>query len=250
MKYLLLFIFLIATARCYGQQLSGKVTDKDTHEPVNGALVSLHGAHAYTNMQGEFSIINSGITDSIKVNHFAYKTYASIISKGIITIHIDLEPIVIGLKQVIIHANRENDFKVDSINNRIAYSKQFNYTGPKVMDAFKGDMANRQPGELISINPLLLIAALTKKSTPEYKFHQVLLRDEKDEYVDRKFNRGIASRITGLKGDSLSAFITGYRPDYKFAKKATDYEMINYIKESCKQFKAGGLKGNDPFIKM
>jgi hypothetical protein len=193
MKYLLMLIILVSYCSSYGQNITGIVVDKTTKQPVNGALVSLGSSKTYTNTSGGFEIITNALNDSLKVVHFAYKTYTISISKAITTLHIELEPAVISLNIVTVHGDR--DFKKDSIENRFAYAKQFNYKGPAVMDAFTGNL-NKQPGELISINPLLLIAALTKKSTPEYKFNKILIRDEHEQYVDEHFNKGIVSRIT------------------------------------------------------
>lgn len=92
-----------------------------------------------------------------------------------------------------------------------------------------------------------MIAALTKKSTPEYKFNKILIRDEQADYLDRKFNRGIVSRITHLRGDTLSEFLIRYLPTYQFAKKSTDYDMEIYIKESYEKFKKEGFSGSDLF---
>jgi CarboxypepD_reg-like domain len=245
MKYLLLLSILLASLCSYGQNITGTVVDKATKLPISGATVSVGFVKIHTNSFGKFEIATPVLNDSLKVVHFAYKTYVVITNKAITTLFIELQPKVISLNEVVVRGDR--DFKKDSINNRIEYAKQFNYTGPKVMDAFTGN-PNKQPGELISINPLLLIAALTKKSTPEYKFNKILIRDEQADYIDRKFNRGTAAQVTGLKGDTLKEFLTRYRPPYKFAKKATDYEMDIYIKESFRKFKKEGFKVDDNFL--
>jgi len=244
MKYLLLLIVLFTCCSSYGQKITGIVIDKTTKQPINGALVNLGSSKTYTNTSGVFEIINTALNDSLKVVHFAYKTYTISISKAITTLHIELEPTVISLN--IVTVNGDRNFKKDSIENRIAYAKQFNYKGPTIMDAFTGN-PNKQPGELISINPLLLIAAFTKKSTPEYKFNKILIRDEHEQYVDEKFNKGIVSRITGLSGDTLSVFLTQYRPTYQFVLKATDYDMEVCIKESFKRFENDVGTSSDPF---
>jgi len=240
LTYLLMLLAIGTLNCCYGQQLQGRVTDITTQKPVSNALISLHNAKAFTNNLGEFTITLTGITDTLHITHFGYKPLTMVPGKTS-SVHIELEHAAITLKQVNIHANRDSDFIRDSIANRREYAKQFNYTGPKVMDAFTGN-PNKQPGELLSINLLVMIEALTKKSTPEYKFHKTLLQDEQAEYVDRKFNRGIVSSVTNLKGDTLSTFLVQYRPDYAFAKKATDYMMINYIKDCCSKFAKGGFK--------
>jgi hypothetical protein len=244
-------LLLIAFSSCicaYGQKIKGTVSDKSTKQPVSGALVSLGSSKTYTNTLGEFAIAATDLNDSLKISHFAYKIYSTLPSRAIIYLHIELEPKIITLKEVTVRSRREDAFKKDSIENRMAYAKQFNYKGPTLEDALTGN-ADKQPGDLISLNPLTLIAALTKKSSPEYKFSKILLRDEQDEYVSRKFNGGIVTRITGLKGDTLSAFLTSYRPTYKFAKKASDYDMEIYIKDSYKRFKNDGFPSVNPFGK-
>ena len=220
------------------------MVDKTTKQPLNGALVSLGKSKTFTNKFGQFELAAPSLTDSLKIIHFAYRAYAVLLNKGTTTLLIELEPAVIYLNAVTVHGDR--DFKKDSIANRIAFTKQFNYKGPTLKNAFTGNR-NKQSGDLISLNPLLLIAALTKKSTPEYKFNKVLVRDEQAEYVGRKFNRGIVSRITGLKGDTLSAFLSAYRPTYSFAKIATAYDMEIYIRDSFKAFKKNGISYADPF---
>ncbi len=244
MKYLVLLTILFKCCVSYGQKITGFVTDKGTRQPVSGALVSAGGAKAYTNLSGGFEIAITALSDSLKISHFAYKTCTIAVGKVVTVLHIELEPTVISLNTVTIHGDR--DFKKDSIENRIAYAKQFNYKGPTVMDAFTGN-SNKQPGDLISINPLILIAALTKKSTPEYKFNKILIRDEHEQYVDEHFNKGIVSRVTGLSGDTLSVFLTQYRPTYQFVLKATDYDMEVYIKESWRKFEKEGFKSSALF---
>ncbi|MFI5137454.1 MAG: carboxypeptidase-like regulatory domain-containing protein [Sphingobacteriales bacterium] len=244
-KYLLLLLILLTGVDAFGQKITGFVTDKTTKQPLSGALVRLGSSHTFTNISGAFEITIPSVYDSLKVTHFAYKSYTLAISKETTILHIELEPMVTKLNEVTVHGN--TDFKQDSIENRNAYAKQFNYTGPKVMDAFTGN-SDKQPGDIISINPLLLVAALTQKSSPEYKFKKMLISDEHEQYVDEHFNKGIVSRITGLSGDTLSVFLKQYRPAYQFVLKVTDYEMEVYIKESFKKFKEEGFKSVDPVL--
>jgi len=246
MKYLFLLIIIVTCLGAYAQKLTGIVTDKTTRQPLSGALVSLGTAKAFTDTSGQFEVKVSPSSDTLKIVHFAYKTYMVRIGKSTGFLHIELQPAVISLQDVTVRGS--SDFKKDSIENRLAFAKQFNYTGPTVKDAFTGN-TDKQPGDLISINSLLLIAALTKKSSPEYKFKQKLLSDEHEQYVDERFNKGIVSRITGLKGDTLSAFLTLYRPTYEFVKKATEYDMDVYIKDCLKKFEKDGFKINDPLVK-
>jgi hypothetical protein len=135
MKYLLSLIFIVTVANGYGQKITGFVVDKTNQLPISGALVSIGTSKTYTNMSGRFEITNTALNDSLKIVHFAYKTYTVVISKTVVTLHIELEPTVISLNTVTVHSDR--NFKKDSIENRIAYAKQFNYKGPTVMDALQ-----------------------------------------------------------------------------------------------------------------
>jgi hypothetical protein len=116
------------------------------------------------------------------------------------------------------------------------------------MDAFVHHVPN-STSELLTVDVITLVRALTKKSTRAYKFNKLLLRDEKANYVNQKFSHGLVARVTGLKGDTLSAFVVQYRPTYAFAHKVTDYEMELYIKDCYQKFLKEGIKGDELFIK-
>jgi hypothetical protein len=229
----------------YGQNIAGTVTDKLTRQPVIGATVSLGNIKTTTNQQGVFLLVSADKKDSLYIRHINYKTYSCLPGKGNSSLHIELDPARISLNTVTIHGER--NFKQDSINNRMAYAKQFDYTGPKVKDIFS--TAPKQTGELLSINLLALVDVLTKKSTNEYKFNKTLIRDEQADFVDHKFTVSKVQQLTGMKGDTLTTFMVDYRPAYPFVKKASEYDMINYIKDSYQRFKQSGFKRDDLFAK-
>jgi len=201
----------------------------------------------FTNVLGDFSIAASG-TDSLNITCFGYKPFRMLVLYTMETLRIELEPSKIVLNEVVIRANRERDFKRDSAANREFYAKQFSYKGPKVINAFVPTGSN-STSQLITIDVVTLVRALTKKSTRAYKFNKLLLRDEKTDYVNQKFSHGLVARVTRLKGDTLSAFVVQYRPTYAFAHKATDYEMELYIKDCYKRFLKEGIKGDELFMK-
>jgi hypothetical protein len=226
----------------YAQTITGIVVDKASKQPINNALVNCGRAKTYTNTLGMFEIPADNTTDSLRITHFGYKTFM-VLHKSTTVLRIEMESAAINLDAVTIHATRS--FKQDSIDNRLTYARQFNYRAPKLTDAFSTDA--KQPGELLSINLLTVVDLLTKKSTPQYKFNKTLLNDEHETYIDHKFNRGNVSRITGLKGDTLSTFLVQYRPTFQLAQKYTDYDMEVYIKSNFEKFKKDGLNASNPF---
>lgn len=243
MKYLVLLIILFICDSAYGQKITGEVIDNTTKQPVNGAIVKTGVITARTNQLGEFEIALAHPSDSLKITALGYQTLFVAAGKPNILLIIALVPKVNNLNEVTIYGDRS--FKKDSLANRADFARQFNYKGPRVIDAFTNGSHFYYPGEFLSVNLLVLVQALTKKSTPEYKFNKLLIRDEHEQYVDEHFNRGIVSGITNLKGDTLAAFLLQYRPGYDFVKKSTDYDMEVYIRASFKKFKDAGFKSVD-----
>lgn len=240
-KYLLLLFFLLSGINTYAQKVIGLVIDKVTKQPIPGVSINAEGVTVRTNQLGQFEITAPHPSDTLKITAIGYKTLFVAPGKPNILLTIELEPKINGLSEVTVRGDKS--FKKDSLANRADFAPQFNYKGPRVIDAFTGGNGlNFYPGEFFSVNLLVLVQALTKKSTPEYKFNKILIRDEHEQFVDEKFNRGNVSRITGLKGDTLSVFLVLYRPTYELALKSTDYDMEVYIRERFNKFKENGFK--------
>lgn len=239
---------LICIAFCmpvYAQKVTGLVIDKATKQPLSGVFIKTALATTRTNQLGQFEIALTDPNDSLKVTAFGYQTLIVAAGKPNVLLVVALSPKIENLNEVTIYGDRS--FKKDSLANRADFARQFNYKGPRVIDAFT-HRTNFSPGELLSVNLLVLVQALTKKSTPEYKFNKLLIRDEHEQYVDEHFNRGIVSGITPMKGDTLAAFLLQYRPGYDFVKKSTDYDMKVYIRTCFKKFKDAGYKNVDPVL--
>jgi hypothetical protein len=242
-RYTFLLVTLLTATVAFGQKVSGVVVDKITKQPIAGALVSVEQNHTRTNQAGRFEIGIPHSTDSLKITSLGYKTILLAAGKLDVFVTIELELNINNLNEVTIYGDKS--FKKDSLANRANFKKQFDYKGPRVIDAFTN--GGYVPGQLISINVLLLVEALTKKSTPEYKFNQVLKRDEHEQYVDEHFNRGNVSRVTSMHGDTLLSFLVKYRPTYEFVLKSTDYDMEVYIKGCYKKFADAGFKTDGTF---
>jgi hypothetical protein len=135
-----------------------------------------------------------------------------------------------------IRANR--DHKKDSINLRKDYANVFNYQPKKLSDAFVPRPSN-VPFAFVNIDLLTVLSAITKKSDRTYKLKNALLKDEQADYVATRFNRGLVTRVTGLKRDSLNTFIDKYYPTVEWVKKKSDYDIIQYIKAKAGDFRKG-----------
>ncbi|MGZ3776521.1 MAG: hypothetical protein ACXVIY_07780 [Mucilaginibacter sp.] len=236
-KRYLTILFLFGFVSVKAQVITGRILADTSNKPLTATMVTHSGHQTSSNASGEFSIPVSGVGDTIKVFAIGYQVYFYPV-KDIKTdrIIIRLKAVSIMLRDVMIRANR--DHKKDSINLRKDYARVFNYQPPKLTDAIVSPPSN-VPFAFVNIDLLTVLSAITKKSDPKYKLKNQLLKDEQADFVATRFNRGLVTRITNLKGDSLNTFMDKYHPTLEWVKKASDYDMIQYIKTKAAEFRKG-----------
>lgn len=231
----LFILLLFGYTGAKAQILSGRILADSTNRPLT-ATVSTHSGHqTSTNANGDFTIVVSGPGDTVKILAIGYKPYAfPVLGLAERNVIIRLKQVSILLKEVAVKAARNR--KKDSIALRKDYSQVFNYEPPKVKDAFVSPPSN-VPFAFVSIDLLTLFQAATRKSDPKYKLKKELLRDEEADYLRTRFNRGLVTQVTHLEGDSLNLFIDKYYPRADWVCKASDYDMIQYIKAKALEFR-------------
>lgn len=234
-KWLLSLILILAFAEAKAQLIGGRILTDTGDKPIPATIVTHSGHQTMSDVNGNFNILVSGVGDTIKVSAIGYLAYALPIKnlkRDYLIIRLKTNPV--KLKEVTITAERNH--QKDSIELRKEYSKVFNYQPPKIKDAFVGPPPN-VPFAFVSIDLIGLFNALNKKNDPQYKLKKVLLRDEEANYVATRFNRGLVTRMTGLKGDSLNIFMDKYYPTTDWVKKATDYDIMVYVKTKVAVFR-------------
>lgn len=82
------------------------------------------------------------------------------------------------------------------------------------------------PGILID----KLWSAVSREGHNARKLQKQFTIDYKNAIIDHRFNKTLVAKITGYKDKKLETFMDRYRPTFEFADKATDYEMIDYIR--------------------
>jgi hypothetical protein len=92
-----------------------------------------------------------------------------------------------------------------------------------------GVSVGMMPGVALNIDKLYSL--LSKQGKDARKMQHTLTRDYHDDLVDRHFTKTLVSNITGYDGPRLDTFMMKYRPTYEFITKATDFDVINYVKE-------------------
>ena len=94
MKKTLIFFFLFLNSISYGQTISGVVLDSIWQEPIPFAKISLVNSKktVLSNVQGQFSIPLTQLTDSLKITSIGYENYIILIDGA------PTAPLIIKLK--------------------------------------------------------------------------------------------------------------------------------------------------------
>lgn len=87
----------------------------------------------------------------------------------------------------------------------------------------------------IAISPSRLFGQGAKKSRRRY---ELLLEEQRNRLILKRFNPLLISSLTPLKGRDLSLFMVKYKPSYEFANTADDEQIKLYIFDSYKKYKA------------
>ena len=111
----------------------------------------------------------------------------------------------------------------DSIESYKRYSTTLN-------GAKQGE--NNAHGSMFNIS----LDALSKQNRDRWAFQAMYEKWQNEKYVDFVFNKELVTKITSLAGDDLRRFMRYFRPTYQFLRSATEYEYLDYLKQSYKQF--------------
>jgi hypothetical protein len=230
-----LLLALLFCSRVRGQEVTvhGTVYNMYRTKPLDGvSVISTLGRGTATDSNGNY-VISVSIRDSLYFSYLGRATAKFPVTKinslnGFdIALHVDAQE----LKEVKV---MPRNYHLDSLQNRQDYAKYFNYKKPgfKVGSTTGTDGA---AGVGLDLNQLIDMFNRTK-TRRALAFQRRLVDEEKDGFVDYRFNRSVVLKITKLQGDELDSFMVRYRPSYDFCKRATDYDLYDYIKLALQEW--------------
>lgn len=228
---ILVFIFVFAQNASAQYKIKGTVYDSSYMKPLIAVTVQSTGGKAtVTNDKGQYEIPVAE-KDSIWFSYLDKPTrkYPVLKIYDVTRFDIALQTYNV-LDEVTI---RKKSYRMDSLQNRKDYAKIFDFRRPNVesMTSIGSMGAGIDIGELIRLFQF-------RKNKSTLKFQDRLLQQERDKYVDNKFNRGLVKRLTGLTdGEELEAFMIAYRPLYESIIISSDYQFQAYIRNSFEEFK-------------
>ncbi|HVE61729.1 MAG TPA: hypothetical protein VNA26_07915 [Chitinophagaceae bacterium] len=211
-------------------KVQGTVYDSSRTYPLQAvSVLSTNGRGTITNAQG-FYQIEVGEKDSIWFSYLLKPTVKFPVLKiaDVTQFDISLQVPVTVLKDLKI---RPRDYKKDSIQNRIDYAKAFDFRKPN-LESMTSISAT---GAGIDINELIRLFQF-RKNKSMLRFQQRLLQQERDKFIDHRFNKALVRQLTRLSDEALEKFMVLYRPGYEFSLYSSDYDFQFYIKEAHKKF--------------
>lgn len=236
---LLLCFFLTANNAGAQVTLSGTVYDSSRKNLVEGVKVySTSGSFTLTDSMGKYQL-NVSEKDSVAFIYqnkstpmFAVSDVTDI-SRFDIRLHITVKGKYSTLKEVIVYAR---SYRQDSLDNRETYRDIFGYRKPGVRSSLSPDgIAGADINELINLFRF-------KRNRQLAAFQKRLAMQEKESYINYRFNKIFIKRITGLPDNQLDDFMAMYRPDYEFVQQSSEIEFNQYILNASYQYKINLLK--------
>jgi hypothetical protein len=233
-RYIILILLVFASLAGFSQlqiQVKGKVFDMTQQVPLVGvSVMSTGGTGTATDSLGRYSIYVRE-TDSIWFSYLGRGTpkypVASIPNQQ--NFEISLHVNVTELRPVMV---KPRNYHLDSIANREEYAKAFNYKKPGI-----GIVTPNTQNAAVGVDLDQLIDVFNfRKNRRMAAFRDRLMEEEKDRYIDHRFNRALVIRLTQLRGAELDTFMTRYKPDLIFVESATDYELQSYIKKCFEKY--------------
>ncbi|HXD79654.1 MAG TPA: hypothetical protein VN616_17685 [Puia sp.] len=216
----LLVLLILASPGAFGQiEVHGTVYDKSRYFAMPGvSVMSTGGRGTMTDSTGQYRLRVTP-KDSIWFSYLGRST-AKFPLRTIdpnYPMDISLAVAVDSLPLVVV---RPRAYRYDSLANRDEYRKVFDYE-PDYLGQGEGG---------VGINLDMLFGARRNREMLALK--ERLIEEERDKYVDYRFNRTLVRRITGLQRPALDTFMKMYRPSYDFIKSfENDYEFYKYIKD-------------------
>ena len=135
---------------------------------------------------------------------------------------------------------KTRNYKQDSIQNRLDYAKAFNWQRAKIRAVTPSSVGAAAGFDLDESIRMFQF----RKNRSWSSFQKRLEAEEKEKFVDYRFNKGLVLRLTGLNGAARDSFMLRCRPSYEFCLATNDYEFQLFIKSCFEEYKLEKATGH------
>jgi hypothetical protein len=216
---------VISNQFAYGQNIYGFVTSD--LKPLSGATIKNLNSKTLdiTNENGKFELaLKPG--DTVSASYIGFNTETFIFrNQSPLLITLKAAPNMLG--EVFIRANMS---PLEKFKKNQANYKQIYRIGD---DSHVISLAGGLGVAGIAINIDALYSALSKEGKDARRLQKTLIRDYHSDIVDSRFTKSLVVKLTGYEGQQLESFMINNHPSYEFIKNASDYDIIQYIKQKA-----------------
>jgi hypothetical protein len=156
----------------------------------------------------------------------------------------DLELEDVNVRSMPAYSVIGREYYQDSIRTREEYQKIFGYesqSGP----ASSGINGGQTFGVGLDIDNILS----PKANNRALALQERLEEEERDKYIDHRFNRSLVKKITGFQSPALDEFMRLYRPTLdELHSFETEYQYYQFISRSARYFADDWFKSHMPEI--
>ena len=228
---LLFCLFIMSLQSVCQITVKGSVYNMSKTSPVEGvSVMTSSGRGTVTNALGNY-ILNVGEQDSI---YFSYLNKATMKFPVVTIANINSFDISINAPTNVLPPVQvmPPSYKYDSTKNREDYAKAFNFRKPGlgITSAPGGAGVGLDLDELINVFRF-------RRNKSMLGFQKRLVAEEEDKFIEHRYNKTIVRKVTSLSGTELDYFMKMYRPSYEFTAYASDYDFLEFIKQSYNRYR-------------
>ena len=234
MRFKLFFLLVLPFSTHAQRFVCGIVYDISKVNYVeNVRVVSSSGIFTFTDSLGKYKIlVNEKDSLTYSYNNKATQKFSiGQIQDPLhfdISLHINVKGKYSFLKEVTVFSK---SYREDSLENRKLYADIFRFTKPGLQTSTSAD-----GGVGLDLDELINMFRF-RRNKRMLAFQKRLEEQEKEKYVNYRFNKLFIKRITGLQSPLLDTFMVWYRPNYEFVITGDEISFNQYILNACKQFK-------------
>ena len=238
--YIIVLLILLLSASGAAAQyfkLRGTVYDSTGSYPVIAvSVLSTSGKGTATDVFGRYEI-EVKESDSVWFSYLNKPTIKYAVKKIFdasrfdIALHVNV-PV---LKEIIV---KRRNYKLDSLRNREDYAKGFNWEKPRLEPTIANGVVGFSIEEIIRMFQF-------RKNRSAAAFKERLLEEEREKFIDNRFNKALVLRLTGLIGAERDSFMIRCRPTYEFCLYTSDYDFQLFIKQCYEAYK---LRKSDAWL--
>ncbi|RUA32395.1 MAG: hypothetical protein DSY77_11870 [Bacteroidetes bacterium] len=245
-----IFIFIGIHSLLSQNHVAGLILSSENFTSIEGAHVLNVSKDkiAFTNSKGEFQMV-AGIGDTLSISFVGFKSKQIVVENFNFKV-LSLNPDVVELKEVKVTSipEDEHEFKRRVIKKDIIDTDPFIPFGVSPAKP-KGKIPKQYERETEVVfgadeqfNPsiTLPISYFTKKYGKKHKakrdYYELKASKEQIILNQKKYNKELITRLTGLKNQKLMDFMSYINLDYNFIFNSSDYEIVKTILDSYKDY--------------